>query len=538
MNYPKSTVEKRFYLIFSVILQAVLLNLAWPPHQSSYLAFVGFMPLLFMHRAHWVNPSGMFLLALPAFFLFHLMAGWWMYSSTVAGSLMAHLVNSFCMAAVLFLWSVMDRSFKAGPVLSSVILISFWICFEWLHHHWDIAWPWFTLGNVFSDRTSWIQWYSYSGVLGGSIWVLSVNFILTDALVRWTRQSHNRAITGFIMGLIVLIVPILISNQLWSSTGVAGKSLKVIIVQPDIDPVLEKFDRMAEEQQIAKALNLINNVRPGVADLIVFPETLITQAINEDSLFSAQSMQRILSATVPAPCANIIVGAYTTISASALPDEPAVMMNGEEAYVLYNSAIFAQKDTLSVYHKSELLPLVEKQPFGWLLSPFRTFIEGSGGFFGSYGTHQRALTFNLGDSISLIPAICFESVFGHRVRNRSHENPAILVTLTNDGWWSSSGGYMQHLNYARLRSIENRLWTIRAANTGVSAIIDANGTVVKHTSYGTSEILFAEVPALTQSSFYARYGDIPGIVSAISSFLLLIMYFFNLFRIGKRRTIY
>jgi len=97
---------------------------------------------------------------------------------------------------------------------------------------------------------------------------------------------------------------------------------------------------------------------------------------------------------------------------------------------------------------------------------------------------------------------------------------------------------MQHLNYARLRSIENRLWTIRAANTGVSAIIDANGTVVKHTSYGTSEILFAEVPALTQSSFYARYGDIPGIVSAISSFLLLIMYFFNLFRIGKRRTIY
>jgi apolipoprotein N-acyltransferase len=526
MNYPKSIVEKPFYLFFSAILQAVLLNLAWPPHQSTVLVFAGLVPLFFLHRSHGVNPAGIFLLSWLSFFLFHLLAAWWMYSSTVAGSLMAHMVNSFCMAAVLLGWSVMDRSLKAGPVLSFFILASFWISFEWLHHRWDIAWPWFTLGNVFSDRTSWIQWYSYTGVLGGSLWILGVNFLISEFIVKAIRYKPVVGFPWGVAAIIIAVIPVIISSLMVLPPQMK-QSYNILIVQPDIDPVTEKFDQMSEEQQLGKAIGLLETVDLQHVDLVVLPETLLTQAINEDSLNQSFSLQRLKSAILSRSDAALVVGAYTRKPASEVPEEASVSPENGNAYVLYNSALYLSNDTVLVYHKSQLLPLVEKQPFSWVMAPFRNLIERSGGFFGSYGTRAEALEFGLGDTVNLFPVICFESVFGHRVRNRNNDKPAILVTLTNDGWWGSSGGYLQHLNYARLRSIENRMWNIRAANTGVSAIIDPHGNIVKQTNYGTEELLSAEVPAIKPGTFYAKYGDLMGIGAGISTFLLGIIHLIN-----------
>lgn len=512
-----------FFLPVLPIMSSILLNLAWPPHQSAYLVFVGLVPLLYLHRTHKLYPSGYFLLVWLSFFLFHLLASWWMYSSTVAGSLMAHLINSFCMAGVLFLWSVLDRSLKAGPALSFLILLSFWISFEWLHHHWDIAWPWFTLGNVFSDRTSWVQWYSYTGVLGGSLWILGVNFLISEFIVKAIRHKLVIGSQWGVAAILLVLMPIFISSLI-PEKQTEKQSYNILIVQPDIDPVTEKFDRMTEEQQIGKAIGLIETVDIQHIQLVVLPETLITKAIYEDSLNHSYSLLRLKKAIHSRSSAAILVGAYTQKPASEIPEEASVITKSGNAVVLYNSALFIIKDTVLIYHKSQLLPLVEKQPFIWIITPLRDLIERSGGFFGSYGTSQSALTFPLADSTSLIPVICFESVFGHRVRNRNNQFPSILVTLTNDGWWNSSGGYVQHLNYARLRSIENRLWTIRAANTGVSAIIDPKGIIVKQSAYGAPETLLAEVQAVNQQTFYAQHGDLTGIIAFLCLCLILVLY--------------
>jgi len=502
-------------------MSAILLNLSWPPHQSTFLVFIGLVPVLYLHRAQQLNPSEYFFLAWLSFFLFHIQASWWMYSSTVAGSLMAHLINSFCMAGVLFLWSVMDRSLKAKPALSFFIFFSFWISFEWLHHHWDIAWPWFTLGNVFSDRTSWIQWYSYTGVLGGSLWILSVNFMITELVVKFTRKKFVIGSQWGVVAVLFAVVPLLISG-LMPELPKVKQSFKILIVQPDIDPVAEKFDLMTEEQQIEKAIGLIEKTDLQYIHLVVLPETLITKAIDEDSLNQSVSIRRLRETILNRSDAALVVGSYT--QKPAVSEKASVFEESGNAVVLFNSALYINKDTILVYHKSKLLPLVEKQPFRQIMRPFQDLIERSGGFFGSYGTSQAALTFPLTDSTKLIPVICFESVFGHLTRNRNDQFPSILVTLTNDGWWSSSGGYLQHLHYARLRSIENRLWTIRAANTGVSAIIDAKGNIINQTEYGVPETLVAEVPVVKQQTFYNQYGDITGIISFFSLLLLLIFY--------------
>jgi len=513
----------RIAACFLPFLSAVLLNLAWPPHGFTAGIFIGLVPLILLKKLLKVNGIHYFLLTFAGFLVFHLLAGWWMYSSTIAGSLMAHMFNALYMAFVFFLWSKYDNLPFTSSISGFFSLIIFWLSFEMLHLHWELSWPWFHLGNAFSAQPQWIQWYQFTGVLGGSLWVLIVNLFLAYGIVYWVERSKQKAIKAFALGGLFIFFPI-IASLLIPQNQLATHKLHVLIVQPDINPRTEKFNGLTQSEQIDQATQLIQENQAATYDLIVLPETFITQAVDEDSLHHSLSVSSLIHSVEASSATAIITGVFTTKSAQKAGSDIAAIIDADRPYVLYNSALLYSDADFQLYHKSQLVPLVEKQPFYGMMKPLQSFIESSGGFFGRYGTAPAETVFRLNDSTLMAPLICFESVYGYQLTKQIKQGAGFIVLLTNDGWWNTSGGYQQHLHYARLRCIESGRWMVRAANTGVSAIIDHQGHIVRQTNYGQKEVIAADVAVYSGMTLYARLGDYIGIIALGGCLLILLQY--------------
>lgn len=501
------------------IFGSFLLFLSWHPRGFTSLVFIALVPLLLQLKINRQHPFAVFYFSFLGFFIFHVLTARWMYSSTFVGSLVAHLLNSSYMAMVLFMWSVGQQRLKSS-FFDFLLLSTLWLTFEFTHHHWELAWPWFTLGHVFAEKPEWVQWYSYTGSLGGSLWVIASNWLIYKLILMLEFRNYKSGLMLIVSVAFLIIFPLQLSEHLKNKLETPAQSLQVIVVQPNIHPLKEKFGGLSQSEQLKKSIELLRKNWSDSIQLAIFPETMITESIDETRITDSDAVHLLLNAVPSESKAGIISGAFTRRSASVAPYDKAAIITDSIPYVLYNSALLLQKEGVQIYHKHHLVPLVEKQPFLWMMKPLRAFVEKSGGFFGRYGSHNTRPFFYLNDSVNLAPIICFESAFGGYLNSALNENAQLIVLITNDGWWDSDGGYKQHLALSRLRAIESNRWIVRSANTGVSAIIDSKGKIVMQTPYDTEAVLVNDVPLLNQNTFYTEYGDILGKLAALIAFLL------------------
>ena len=159
---------------------------------------------------------------------------------------------------------------------------------------------------------------------------------------------------------------------------------------------------------------------------------------------------------------------------------------------------------LSVYDKIHLVPFGEYLPFQDFLERLglMQLTKVPGGFIA--GDRRRAL--DVPRAPRMLPLICYEIIFPSEAVPRG-ERPGWLVNLTNDGWFGISSGPYQHLQQARVRAIEEGLPLVRAANTGVSAVIDPLGRIIKSLPLGAEGVLDAPLPRRIDPPLYARIGD-------------------------------
>jgi apolipoprotein N-acyltransferase len=164
-------------------------------------------------------------------------------------------------------------------------------------------------------------------------------------------------------------------------------------------------------------------------------------------------------------------------------------------------------------------------PFGEYL-PFQDFMERlgfvqltkvSGGFIA--GLRRKPM--EVPGAPSMLPLICYEAVFPGDVTTRG-DRPGWIINLTNDGWFGISTGPYQHLQQARLRAIEEGLPLVRAANTGVSAVIDPLGRIVARLGLGAEGVLDSGLPAVIKPTIYTRLGDIPAAVMVAAALIMVI----------------
>ena len=175
----------------------------------------------------------------------------------------------------------------------------------------------------------------------------------------------------------------------------------------------------------------------------------------------------------------------------------------------FNTALQIDTTGTVVYHKSKLVPGAEIMPFSALLKPLENLALDMGGTTGTLGFQQhRTVFFDPEKKHGLAPVICYESVYGNYVTEYVRNGAGLIFIITNDGWWDDTPGYIQHLNYARLRAIENRRQIARSANTGVSCFIDEFGNISQPTGWWQEAVISADLYHSSRLTFFSRYGDL------------------------------
>jgi apolipoprotein N-acyltransferase len=521
------------------LLSGALLGFAWFPHGFLPLIFIAFIPLLVVEDVVCRDPkfrSGIvFLCSFLAFLLWNLITTWWLKNASIGGAVMAIGLNSLIMAIFFYAAHTVKR--RIGK-WGNLILVFSWIAFEFIHLNWSLSWSWLTLGNVFADTPGIIQWYEYTGVLGGSLWILLVNFILFD-IYKKRSETKSKLIRKATIFIIVLAFPFV-----WSVLVLANPAqckeipLRTVIVQPNVDPYNEKFF-LGYEEQLVKMLKLAETKVDSTTDYVVFPETALTEDIWEERMNESRSIAILNAFIAKYPRLNVVIGA-STLKAYRMDEEiseSARKFTQQEGYYdVYNTAF--QLDStkkVQVYHKSRLVQGVETMPLQFIFKYFESLAMDMGGTVGSLGTQkERSLLYSSDSLVKVAPVICYESIFGEFVTDYVKKGANLITIITNDGWWGDTPGYMQHLRLGRLRAIENRRWIIRSANTGVSCFISPEGEILDAAGYWTPVAIEGIVSMNHKMTFYTRCGDYIGRIALYTALILLIYSWLIRFRLVKK----
>lgn len=516
----------RFHPVFYSLLSALLLTISWQ-QGLSFCIFLAFVPLLTLEthfRARGARRKA-FLHAWLAFLLWNIGVTWWVVYASFGGALMAFVCNSLLMAVVFLLYSMARGHFPS--IRGAWLILPIWLTWEHLHTLWDLSWTWLTLGNVFASHPYWIQWYELTGTSGGTLWVLSANIVAFSAVTKYQRISF---LSKPVLRLALLILlPIALSYFIYLMR--LGKEMpqdarvKVTVVQPNIDPYNEKF-YFDYQTQFLKMLNLVRDSLDAETDYLVLPETFITGSaagLNENEINFTEEIRWFRDSLLKKfPGLRIVAGGNTYITydhaatATARYDR-----HGKIWYDVFNTGLLIDTSSVAVYHKSKLVPGVEKMPFPALFKPLESLAIDMGGTIGSLGIQDSRDVFH--DTLrhtGVAPVICYESVFADYVTEYVRNGANLIFIITNDGWWDDTPGYHQHLLYGRLRAIENRREIARSANTGISCFIDRFGNIRQTTPWWKEAVISSWIYKNDYLTFFSKYGDLISYMSVVFSLLL------------------
>lgn len=507
------------------ILSGVLLSMAWLG-VTGLILLIAFVPLFYLnhyfieHKEQYL-PIAFWAYALLAMLVWNACATWWISYATIAGAVFAVVANSFLMSLV---WLMVHYACRLkGESFGGLFFVFAWLAFEFLHYNWDLSWPWLTLGNGLSSNIRLIQWYEFTGVFGGSLWVLMSNLLIWNLVKRYAVTFSRVTLIRASPLLLLLIIPSFFSIVKYKTYSEPVNPLTVVVLQPNIDPYQDKFDRMSAWKQHQLLINLAQTFNGQEVDLFVGPETALHNIWQNEIDNQGVVVQLKNFLKENHPNSAFVVGATTYRRYNNIDEATPTSRFTRDSTMLYdafNSALFVTANQPSqMYHKSKLVSGVEKMPFKRYLKFLERFIVDLGGTTGSLATQNNPQVFQNNESVIGTP-ICYESVYGDYCRAFIQKGANLLTVITNDGWWHNSSGYRQHLAYSRVQAIQFRRSVVRSANTGISALINSKGQIVQETPWWVETTLKGTVNRNEQLTFYARYGDY---IARVAVFMFVLM---------------
>ncbi len=513
-------------------LTGLLLAPAWYEWGNGLFLLVALIPLLFVEDFFDKNqnsyPAGAFFRhAALSFFVWNVLATWWIVNATVVGVFAAIFINTLMWSFVMWLFHIVKR--KMGSHIGYFSLILFWITWEYFYHNSEISWPWLTLGNGFAYNIKMIQWYEYTGVLGGSLWVLMVNVLLFNFLQGLFQQLPKRLLIARLVVIGAIIAgPLAFSIYRFYTYEEKPDPKNIVVIQPNIDPY-QKFVSIPSIEQTQTQLAEAIKVADTAVDYFIAPET----SISNNSLWigrfnEVEDIQMIRNFLRKFPGASYVPGiqCYKLFEPGEPLTENARDLPGTSMkYAAYNAAV--QIDTspeIPYYFKSKLVVGVETMPYARYLG----FLEGLtvklGGTLRGWGTQDtRGVFYSAEDSTGVSPIICYESVYGEFVTGYVKNGAELLFVITNDGWWGDTPGYHQHNSLSSLRAVETRRSVARSANTGISCLINQKGEVLQQLGWWKEGVIKGTVNANDALTFYVKNGDYIGKSAAFFSALIVLI---------------
>jgi apolipoprotein N-acyltransferase len=493
----------------------LLSGLAWTSWCSGLILLVSFVPIFYIEDYLYENRdsfhrNSVFFFILPGFLIFNLLVLWWVHVVSPVAALFLIISSAFLMTFIVWLAHVVRL--KAGNFFGIISLIAFWLSYEFLNLTIDPFHPWLNLGNGFAKDILFIQWYDTTGTAGGTLWILLSNILMLLLINRMFKNLKNNYLYHTLLFLL-LTVPVLISIIKFKQYGKSNNNeTEVVIIQPNIDPYSEKFNKSFDEQLDT----VLKMAERGITDntkWVLAPETTIDDPVNESDFGNNKYIKRIQKFLKSYPGVSMIIGSTTMMvypPSLIKPSQSAKKTDESDLYYdIFNSALKIDTGKIvDVYHKSRLVPGFEKQ-FNVLTGKiFNFLLPNLGGTQSGYGTQsERTIFEHIDNKQKVAPIICYESVFGEFVTRYVGKGAVFLFIITNDGWWKNTNGYKQHLSYASLRAIETRRSVARAANTGISCIIDKRGMIVSQSEWWQPAIVSGQISEGDSITPYVRYGD-------------------------------
>ncbi|MFI5450997.1 apolipoprotein N-acyltransferase [Pedobacter sp. UC225_61] len=529
---------KKNYLL--ALLSAFILWLAWPPHiWLAPLLLIGLVPLFIalnytIDQKQKKTGKRVFLTAGLTFLVWNTASIYWVYNAISAsnagfiGAVVSLLVSliPYGLGALLMtfaFWLYYQLSTKVNTKIAYLGLISFYIAMEYLHQSWDLAFPWMNLGNGFAGMHQLAQWYEYTGVYGGSLWILLSNILAFEAYKAW--KNNDSKLKSTLSFALVVALPIGFSLFTYYSYKEKSVPVNVVVVQPNIDPY-QKYGSISPEQQLDILTHLSDFVGQVNTEYFIWPETALPRYADEEKIRSNPDFLQAQQFLSKYKNGTLITGIESvkwyntkeTISAKQSKEGTAWYDNYNAAMQVENSA------EVEFYHKSKLVPGVEKMPFPKVFSFLAPVFEGLGGSASGWGWQEKPAVFYSQSGIGVAPIVCYESLWGNWIGESVKNGAQFIAVITNDGWWGNTSGKDQHLLYAKLRAIETRRWVVRSANTGISAFINQRGDVVKQSKWWTRAALKADINLNDSITTYVNSGDILAqLFSALAVVLALII---------------
>ena len=498
-----------------------LLTAAWPTWGIAPLAFIAFVPLLLLEDRFAHGEKGkLFWISFLAFFVWNVATTWWIWNATPAATA-AWILNALFMAIVFNVFHLTKKKVCNNP-WGNFFLIPYWMAFEMLTYLWAAKWPWLNLGNVFSSQIEWIQWYEYTGVAGGTLWILAVNILITNIILFFKSKEAKKLFISIGIELVVLLLPIIGSNWMYNHYEQQGTDTEVVVVQQNCDPWNEQFDNQFYDQVIQNNINLSLPLVTPKTRFVISSESAIQEGIWLHETDKVKALNTLHDYVKRFPQMAFVIGGTTyEWGPKGMEDDfPARQVNNTDRYYYcHNSALLIGPEELQYRNKSQLTPGVEAIPewMGFL----KNYSITMGIARGTLKTDAESKVMEYGGHKVAVP-ICYESAFGEYVSSFCKKGADLIFVITNDGWWGYTPGYRQHFAFSKLRAIENRRCIARSANTGRSGFINQRGDVLQQTHYWVPDAIRETLKANTKVTFYAQHGDYLSRIAVYLTFVLLI----------------
>lgn len=497
-----------FRNLLLAVLSGVLLTLAFPPGQFSFVAWFALVPLL--KGIQTASPSDAFKLGLVSGLAHYMTLIYWIivvlehYGKLhFLVALFSLLLLSLYLSLYLGLFSILASGIVDSR-LTPLLLAGYWVALEYVKTHLITGFPWCLLGYSQYEHLYLIQAADLLGVYGISFLIVLINGFVFSIITR--PRPRIGAVLKWEVPVAFLLVAGAWMYGHYRISGIetdspGGRPAKAVIIQANIDQSI-KWDPAYQEKTLQTYFRLTHSALDFQPELIVWPETSVPFFFQEHTKLSP--------------------GIFSLAEESG-----AVLLFGSPAYRrdrgavhYYNRAymIAPESRQLLYYDKIHLVPFGEYVPFKKYLPFIHRLVEAAGDF--ASGEKSEAL--KAGD-LSVGVLICFEAIFPELAGALARDGANILVNITNDAWFGRTSAPYQHLSMAVFRAIETHRPMIRAANTGFSAFITPTGVIQGKSDLFAEAVLKGSI-TLGDSplTFYSRFGDIfAGILVILSAMHLL-----------------
>jgi len=496
--------------------KAILLSLAswglmafsFPPYPLGPGALVFLAPWFYVLKT--ASKRGALVASSLGAFLFNCISIYWIYHVGDVAPPALIFSGLFLAVAYLSLFTLLCawvfvkiREARFGKFPLVWLFPFFWGGIEVLRARGDMSFPWLSLGLAFGSSIELVQSFALFGVFGVSIIIIASNMCLATA----TPKKKIRFFVPFVLAAVLYTGGYNVITRDENSPCVEN-TLTVAVVQPSV-PQTKKWSREYYRTIMEQTWDLFETLEPDHVALILFAETAIPDFID-----MRPDEQGFLERYAAKHKTAILIG---TLNRSW--DHPKEGKRNRK-YSVYNSAFLFDSSSVSdssmlEYRKIHLVPFSEKMPFDNIF-PVINYVDLGGG---NFSPGDSLYVWQPGD---FSPLICYEAIYGSILREAKRKGAKFIANITNDGWFYKSIAPYQHFNLVRAHAVENGIGVVRAANTGISAFITANGSIIEKTELFDKKIMVNNIPLATRSTPYYFVGDYIELVLFIFSLAMVI----------------